>query len=180
MDSGLGLVVCPVLTSSPGCAPILGDFVRILEDKDDVGFYRAQHIGGSLDGDQGFVPSNFLREPTAAEMQGVSTEVPSPMPPPPSSSEPQKMAGAPESEITVLVAEHTYVPTEHKHEQDEDHANDELTLAPGKAFPVRLLHSCHLDCNPRVPSAWTTCAVDCQRGTLGEHTDIRYLDTTRH
>jgi hypothetical protein len=45
---------------------------------------------------------------------------------------------------------------------------------------VRLLHSCHLDCNPRVPSAWTTCAVDCQRGTLGEHTDIRYLDTTRH
>ena len=37
-----------------------GDHLRIVEDKDEVGFFVAEHIEGPLAGKQGFVPSNYL------------------------------------------------------------------------------------------------------------------------
>lgn len=110
-----------------------GDFVRILEDKDDVGFYHAEHVQS---GEQGWVPSNFLREPTEVELQGVSPEVPSPVAPEsavlPESDLLETVSTTTNEETAFFVAEFDYIPSDHKPEEEEEQAADELTFAAGE------------------------------------------------
>jgi hypothetical protein len=48
-----------------------GDHIRIIEDMDEDGFYQAVHVHGKQGGKQGLVPSNFLREATAEEIDAA-------------------------------------------------------------------------------------------------------------